>query len=430
MKSKVKEIINHALKAVDPGAAVQRYVSLKDNLLQIKSQVYDLNLYQNIFILGAGKASGSMAAAIEQILGNRITAGVVVVKEGYTADTLRIKLLEASHPVPDEAGLTGTKAVMNLAKNARHDDLVIALISGGCSALLVAPATGLSLADLQATNTALLKCGATINEINTVRKHLSQVKGGKLARLVYPAALVTLVVSDVVGSPLDIIGSGPTIDDNSTPLDALNVINAYHLDNVLPASVLNHLQTTKTTCAILKEKQDQTIIIASNELAAMAAIEKAKDLGFHTMLLTTFLEGEAREVARVISAIGKEIQKSNRPLTSPACIVAGGETTVTVKGYGRGGRNQELALAAAIEIEGMENIAIVGLATDGTDGPTDAAGAWADGSTVRRGKEIGNRAAAFLADNNAYHFFRPLDDLIVTGPTNTNVNDLTFLFTW
>lgn len=429
MKDEAYDIINHALKAVDPVIAVHKFVSLKNNHLTVDSRCYDLHDYKNIYVIGAGKASGSMAAAVEQILGDRITSGVVVVKEGYTVPTDRIRLVQAGHPVPNQAGLDGTQAVLDLAHQATQNDLVIALISGGCSALLIAPAAGLSLADLQATNNALLRCGATINEINTIRKHISNVKGGKLAQLVHPATMITLVVSDVVGSPLDIIGSGPTVPDYSTPEDALAVISAYQLEQEIPVNVLDHLK--KTLTGMIKDfDYGQTIIIASNEQAAEAGSDKAKELGFTTMLLTTHLEGEAREVALVISAIGKEIRKYKRPLTPPACVIAGGETTVTIRGNGKGGRNQELALAAAIAIEDIENVAIIGLATDGTDGPTDAAGAWADGSTVRRGKEIGKSAIDYLANNDAYHFFGPLEDLVITGPTNTNVNDLTFLFVW
>lgn len=445
-RQQVMSIIHAALAAVDPAAAIRRSIARlcadgpgASDCLQLHSGPagcplrYPLDRYRQIHVIGAGKAGAAMAAALEELLGDRLSSGIVIVKEGYTAPTRSVRLVEASHPVPDRRGLAATRQIMELAAGAGPDDLVIALISGGASALLTAPVDSVTLADLQSTTDALLRCGATINEFNTVRKHLSQVKGGRLGQLVAPATLLTLVISDVVGSPLDIIGSGPTVPDPSTFSAALEVIARYQLEDQIPASVLAHLHQAR--CETPKPGDPlfdrvHTTIIAGNELAASAAVDRARQLGYHTMLLTTFLQGQAREVGVVMAAIAQEIRHHGRPLTPPACIVAGGETTVTVRGAGRGGRNQELALAAAIHLDGLENAAIIGLATDGTDGPTPAAGAWAGGATVRRATALGLSAARYLADNDAYTFFHRLDDLIVTGPTNNNVNDLALIFVW
>ena len=432
-------VLSTALEAVDPINATNRQVSLSGETLHIGQRTYDLSRYRNIYVIGGGKASGSMAQAIEEILGQRVTAGLVNVKYGYGAETEIVRLNEAGHPIPDAAGMAGTKQMAELARKATANDLVICLISGGGSALMTLPVEGITLADMRSFTDAFLRCGATINEINAVRKHLSQIKGGNLARLAYPAEIVSLILSDVVGSPLDVIASGPTVADTTTFADAYGVIEKYGLLDELPSPIVEHLQQGKEglipeTPKVGAEAFARThnLIIASNEVAAEAALAKAEELGFHTLLLSTFVEGEAREVAKVFAAIAKEILNSGRPLARPACVVAGGETTVTVRGNGLGGRNQEMALSAALEIAGLEDVMIIPLATDGTDGPTDAAGAIADGSTLRRAsllfQEAGLSAAQYLADNDSYHFFQQLGDLLITGPTNTNVNDLTFTF--
>ncbi len=432
-------VLSTALEAVDPINATNRQVSLSGETLHIGQRTYDLSRYRNIYVIGGGKASGSMAQAIEEILGQRMTAGLVNVKYGYGAETEIVRLNEAGHPIPDAAGMAGTKQMAELARKATANDLVICLISGGGSALMTLPVEGITLADMRSLTDAFLRCGATINEINAVRKHLSQTKGGNLARLAYPAEIVSLILSDVVGSPLDVIASGPTVADTTTFADAYGVIEKYSLLEELPRPIVERLRRGMEGLIpeTPKEGADafartHNLIIASNEVAAEAAIAKAEELGFHTLLLSTFVEGEAREVAKVFAAIAKEILNSGRPLARPACVVAGGETTVTVRGRGLGGRNQEMALSAALEIDGLEDVMIIPLASDGTDGPTDAAGAIADGSTLRRAsllfQEAGLSAAQYLADNDSYHFFQQLGDLLITGPTNTNVNDLTFTF--
>jgi hydroxypyruvate reductase len=342
---------------------------------------------------------------------------------------------EAGHPVPDENGVQGTQEIMRLLERAGERDLVICLISGGGSALMLAPAPGLTLQDKQNVTKLMLACGATINELNCVRKHLSAIKGGQLARLASPAQAATLILSDVVGNPLDVIASGPTVPDTTTFADAWALLEGYGLTDKLPAAVRERLEQGKAGAIADTPKADDpifanvhNIIIGSNDLAAQAAVERAQQLGMHALMLSTYVEGEAREVARVYSGIVREIAASGQPLPRPACIVAGGETTVTLRGKGLGGRNQELALAAALKIAGLDNVAIVACGTDGTDGPTDAAGAIADGETVARARSLGLDPAVFLANNDSYHFFQPLGDLLLTGPTGTNVNDLTLLF--
>ena len=331
--------------------------------------------------------------------------------------------------------MIGTESLIQLLKQATKGDLVISLTSGGGSALMVAPAEGITLADMEAFTQVMLGCGATINEINSIRKHCSRVKGGQMARLAYPADLIALLLSDVVGNPLDVIASGPAVADTSTFAEAWGIVEKYRLEHQLPASIVERLrrgtegkigETPKAGNRALERVHTQ--IIASNEIAAQAAIEEAGRQGFNTLLLSTFVEGEAREVAKVFAAIAREIRHSGQPIPPPACVVAGGETTVTLRGKGKGGRNQELALAAAISIAGLQDVMIIGLATDGTDGPTDAAGALADTTTVARAETLGLSAQQYLADNDSYHFFEALGDLLLTGPTNTNVNDLTFVF--
>ena len=431
----VLAIMTAALHAVDPAEAVRRFVSVEGNRLSIGGHVYDLCGLDHLYVIGAGKASAAMALAVERLLGDRITAGLINVKYGYTSATSIVELNEAGHPLPDERGLRGTARMVQLAREAGPRDLILCLISGGGSALMPFPVTGISLSDVQAVTDALLSCGATINEINAIRKHISQVKGGNLARWAYPAELVSLVLSDVVGNPLDAIASGPTVPDGTTFAEAYEVLKKYDLSSRVPASILEHIRRgVRGEVPENPRVRDQvfdratTLVVGSNDIAASAAVRQARQLGYNAMLMSTYVEGEAREVARVFASIGREIASSGRPLPAPACVVAGGETTVTIRGDGLGGRNQELALAGALAIAGLDNVLIVALATDGTDGPTDAGGAVVDGTTVGRAAEAGLSAEASLRDNDSYHFFERLGDLLLTGPTNTNVNDLTFVF--
>lgn len=434
LRQHATEIFYAGLRAVDPIDAIQRHVHCEGTALHVGSQQYDLDAFRHIYVVGGGKAGASMASAVEDLLGERITQGWVNVKYEHLAPTRTVHIHEAGHPVPDEAGVRGTQEIVQLLDAATEQDLVICLISGGGSALLPAPVAGITLQQKQAVTKLLLNCGATINEINTIRKHISAIKGGQLARVASPATLVTLILSDVIGDPLDTIASGPTVPDSQTFTDCLNILNKYEIEAQIPAPVLQRLQqgaqgevadTPKTGDPIFTKVQN--LIIASNVLAARAAAEKAMALHYHTMLLSTFVEGETREVAKVHAAILKEIVHSGQPLPAPACIISGGETTVSIQGNGLGGRNQEFVLAAAREIAGLNNVVILSAGTDGTDGPTDAAGAIADGDTVQRAQEKSLDPLVFLKNNDSYHFFEALGDLIKTGPTNTNVMDLRIL---
>jgi glycerate 2-kinase len=424
-------MVQAALASAEPGAAVRAHFQLAGSILRVDQQDYDLACYRHVYVVGGGKATAPMAQAVEAVLGERITAGVVCVKYGHVATTQRIQIEQAGHPIPDERAVKATERMIELIEQAGAEDLVICLISGGGSALIVAPASGLTLADKRRLTNALLRSGATINEINTIRKHLSRIKGGGLARLAVPATVISLMVSDVMGDPLDIVASGPTVPDRSTFVDAWEIIERYDLVEDLPPPVAQHLQEGLAGRAPETPKAGdpafervQNVVIASNARAVEAAADQARREGFNTLVLSTFVEGEAREVARVFAAIGRELQKSDQPIPPPAAIVAGGETTVTVKGQGRGGRNQEFALAAAIHLENVEDVTIMACGTDGTDGPTNAAGAIVDSTTVARAREVNLDPRQFLADNDSHTFFQRLNDLLVTGPTNTNVDDL------
>ncbi len=420
-------IFKTALKAAGPYAAVLRHMRVDKGAIVAGKQRYRLDSFRNVYVIGAGKASAQMARAVERLLGSRITGGEINVKDGHTAPLRRIHLNESSHPVPDDRGVQGASRIAQIARQAGPDDLVLCLISGGASALLALPAPGITLAEKQKTTQLLLHCGATIHELNCVRKHISEIKGGQLARMVYPAKLLTLILSDVIGDDLDVIGSGPTVPDRSTFADARAIFEKYRIWDKLPVNVRRRFtaeaeETPKPGDAIFE--QTNNVIVGSNALAVNAAAAEARQLGYRTLVLSTFVEGEAREVARVLGAIAKEIHASGRPTGKPACVIAGGETTVTIRGNGFGGRNQELALAAAIDIAGLPSTVVLSSGTDGTDGPTDAAGAIADGMTLTRAQALGLNATAFLANNDSYRFFAATGDLIKTGPTGTNVADI------
>ena len=431
-------VLNAALAAVDPGQAVRRHVARDEEALVIDGQRYKFSDYRRIVVVGAGKASAPMAAAIEDVVVDTLPVeGSVTVRYGHGVPTRHVRIREASHPVPDAAGVAGTDEIVAALDAATADDLVVCVISGGGSALLTLPAEGISLSDLQDTTDALLRCGATINEINAVRKHLDTVKGGGLARRAAPARVVTLILSDVVGNPLDAIASGPTVADTSTFADAAGVFDRYELWSVLPVSVVYRIrggvggviaETPKSGESMFDRAQ--TVVVASNLQACQAAASAAEALGFKALILTTYIEGEARDTGRFLAGVLREVDASGHPLARPCCVVAGGETTVTVRGHGHGGRNQELALAAAAPLRGVPEVLLASIGTDGSDGPTDAAGAWVDGATLDRAESVGLDASAALAANDSYTFFEALrgPNLIRTGPTNTNVNDLYLLF--
>jgi hydroxypyruvate reductase len=434
----LQAVLSAALAAVDPVHAVRRSVDRDGDVLVVDGQRYDLAGYRRVVVVGTGKASAPMAAAIEDVIGDRLPIeGSVTVRYGHAVATRHVRIREASHPVPDAAGVASTQEIVAALRDATADDLVVCVISGGGSALLTLPAEGISLSDLQHTTDALLRSGAKIHEVNVVRKHLDTVKGGGLARSAAPARLVTLVLSDVVGSPLDAIASGPTVPDTSTFADAAGVFDQYELWSGLPAAVVQRIrdgaagrwpETPKPGDPLFA--RTLTAIVGSNLHACEGAARAAEALNFKTLVLTTYVEGEAREAGRLLAGILREVDASSHPLARPCCIVAGGETTVTVRGGGRGGRNQELALAAAASLRGVPDVLLASIGTDGSDGPTDAAGAWVDGYTLDRAESLGLDATAALAANDSYTFFEALggSHLIRTGPTNTNVNDLYLLF--
>ena len=419
------ELQRSALAAVEPGAAVRQHLRRQGDLVYVGDRSYDLDEYEHVYVVGGGKAAVPMAAAVAEVLGDRLTRGLVVTKVGHTGSgppLPSLEVLEAGHPVPDGNSVRGAQAIADLARRATERDLIVCLISGGGSALLTLPVPGLGLDDLQELTDALLRSGATINELNTVRKHCSSFKGGNLARLAAPAGLVTLVLSDVVGDPLDVIASGPTVPDPTTTADAQEILDRY---SIWAGRTVPFQETPKPGDSVFE--QVHHVIVGSNRQAAVAALERARQLGFNGLLLSTYVEGEAREVARVAAALAKGVRSHGDPVPAPACLVWGGETTVTIRGDGKGGRNQELALAAALALEGWPGVMLVPLATDGTDGPTDAAGALVTGETVARARSLGLDPLAALMANDSHTFFDKLGDLIRTGPTGTNVNDLLFL---
>ena len=436
LRQHAQAIFAAGVRAVEPAAAMKRSLRRDGNRLMIGGVEHDLDACRHIYVVGGGKAGAAMAQAAEEILGDRISAGWVNVKYQHLAPTRIVTIHEAGHPVPDDAGMRGAQKIINLLSRAEADDLVLCLISGGGSALLPAPAPGITLAEKQTVTRLLLNCGAAIHEINAIRKHISAVKGGQFVRLASPATVIALILSDVVGDALDTIASGLTAPDSTTFRDCLMILEKYALLDQIPASVRARMlagvngaipDTPKPGDPIFARTQQ--VIIANNAIAAQAAVEQARALGYHAMLLSACIEGETKDVAKVHAAILKEICRSGNPLPRPACVISGGETTVTMPEHanGLGGRNQEFALAAAREIAGMKGVLAFSAGTDGTDGPTDAAGAFADGETFRRARELSLDPVVYLQKHHAYRVFDALGDLLKTGPTNTNVMDLRIL---
>lgn len=431
IREHLESIFRAGLEAADPRKAVERAVCRRGSELTVAGRSYSIEAYEKVFVIGAGKAAAPMASALEGLLEERLTGGSITVKHGHTAPLKKIEILEAGHPIPDEAGMRGAEAISRIAGRAGERDLVFCVISGGGSALLVSPAEGIRLQEKQAVTSELLACGASIDEINAVRKHLSAVKGGQLARACWPATVVTLILSDVVGDPLDVIASGPTVPDSTTFGDCLEIVRRYDLAGRLPGSVLRRIEagaagriaeTPKEGERVFEHVQNE--IVGSNLASVLAAARRAESLGYRPLVLSTRIEGETREAARVHAAIFREVRATGLPIAPPACVLSGGETTVTLKGKGKGGRNQEFALAVALQIQGEDRIFFLSGGTDGTDGPTDAAGAFSDGTTVDRAEALNRQARQALDANDSYPFFEALGDLLMTGPTNTNVMDL------
>ena len=424
-------ILRAAIAAVEPGPLLRRVLTLQGSELVAGGHRLPLPGDCRVVVVGAGKATPAMASAVEAVLGPRLTAGAINTKYGHALDLKTIETVECGHPLPDAPGVAGTRRMLRLVDGLRPHDVVLCLLSGGGSALMPAPADGISLEEKVAATDAFLRCGATIDELNAVRKHLSAVKGGQLARRAAPARVVSLMISDVIGDPAHTIASGPTSADPTTFGDCLRLVDRYRLRDALPAAVVRRLE--RGAGGHLPETPEAgdpavasalNLVAGNNALAVAAAREEALRLGYHTLVLSTTIAGETREVAGVHAAIGAEVARSGQPVAAPACVISGGETTVTLRGDGKGGRNQEFALAAALALEGAGGITVMSAGTDGTDGPTDAAGAVADGTTVARAAAAGLAAAGHLEGNDAYPLFAALGDLIVTGPTGTNVMDL------
>ena len=426
--------VTSALDAVDPLTATAKQIDVQNGRLTIGEREFNLEEVNRIRVLGGGKGTLRMAEAVHSVLGERIEAGCIAVKaDPHT--TIRpignISVITARHPVPDIGGQEAATRIMALARDLRQTDLAIVLISGGASSLLTLPAPPLTLSDLGKTTTELLRVGADIESVNTVRKHLSAIKGGRLMSAIYPANAATLILSDVVGDAVSAIGSGPTVPDPGTFEDALAVLNRFDLLNRIPKRVKERLiagtegnvsETPKATDPIFHRSFSK--VIGSGAIAANAAVRSLIDAGIHAVYEPTPLVGDAKEAAK------RAVQRIDAVSERPAAVVFSGETTVTVEGEGKGGRNQELALAAAFELQGRTNTLILTLATDGGDGPTDAAGAVATADTVERARQQGLDAKTHLRNNDAYTFFAALDDLLITGPTQTNVADLTIVLSW
>lgn len=454
LRSGARAIFDAALMAANPRLAVHRALMRRGDQLLLKgAPIFDLT-HGRVVAVGAGKAGAPMAQAVEEIAD--VNAGAVTVKYEHVAPTKTIRLNEAGHPLPDENTLRATQSLVSLLKDVTEQDLVVCLFSGGGSALMEWLVEGVTLDDLRVFTNALLRCGATIYEINTLRKHISRVKGGQFARLAQPARVVSLILSDVLGSPLDVIASGPTAPDSSTFADCAAIIKKYELREILPPAILEHYERGARGAVDDTPKENDllfarvtNVIIADNQIACDAAAEQARARGYTVNLLSTTMQGEAREIGSELGRMARETRNEEggarneaRETTSEVreardeeretksakretiCWLGGGEPTVRLRGQGKGGRAQELVLAAALEIAGDEKIVVLSAGTDGTDGPTDAAGAIADNTTPERAQRIGLDARTFLENNDAYHFFSALDDLVITGPTNTNVNDL------
>ncbi len=439
IRDDLKAIYTAAIAAVNPMTAVEAHVKRRNDTLQLLSRgrifkEYHLSNYNRVIVVGAGKATAPMARAVEDLLGDRIDAGLICVKYGYTDTLKKIGIIEAAHPVPDASGVAGAEKIVELLNNAAEDDLVISLISGGGSALLPLPADTITLEEKRETTSLLLKCGAGIHEVNTVRKHLSRVKGGNMAKAAGRATVINLMISDVVGDNMDVIASGPFVPDRSTFRDAMDILEKYGLATSVPASVSDRIRSGSRGEIEENPGMDNPIfnrvmnlIVASNIIALQAAKAEAVARGYNGIILSSMIEGDTREAAFWHARVAREVAASSNPVPAPACIVSGGETTVVVTGDGLGGRNMEFAMHAALFIEGLENVTIASIGTDGSDGPTDAAGAVVDGFTLGKSLEQGLDIHGYIKSNDSYHFHDKMGNLIITGPTNTNTMDVRIL---
>jgi glycerate-2-kinase len=423
------EIFLAGLEGVKPDNLIKRFISIEQYNLQIENFQFDLSTIANIYIVGVGKASAAMAKSIESIFGRRITEGHIITKYEHSVPLHFIGITEAGHPVPDENGIKGTELIMSIAKKAEKNDLMICLISGGGSALLTDVPEGCSLDDLKDLNNILLKSGATIFEMNCIRKHLSKVKGGLLAKTAYPSRVVSLILSDVIGDPLDVIASGPTAHDPTTYADAISIINKYNIKNEIPIQIYQLLEdgVNNKRQETLKESDEalqltSNLIIGTNKLALKIAKEKAELFGYETKIITDKIEGNVMDVAKYIMDSIKNAKKEN--IHKKSCLLFAGETTIKVEGDGLGGRNQHLALVIAKLLKDEPGITFLSAGTDGTDGPTDAAGAVVDSFTSQTASDLQLNMEQYINNCDSYHFFQEVRGLVKTGPTQTNVMDL------
>ncbi len=430
VKRLLKALIQSSLDAADPAKAMKQSIIRKNHQLFVNGVQYDLSQYQRIVCVGAGKASAHMAKTLEGILGRYLEGGMVIVKDGYGAKTQHVQIVEANHPLPDARGVRGTKQILKLVQSLTKQDLLIVLLSGGASSLLCAPAPGLTLTDKRRTTNLLMRSGADIHELNTVRKHLSAIKGGQLAQAT-SAKILTVIMSDVMGDDLATIGSGPTVPDPTTCQEAKTILEQYEILDHVPVNVRKHLklgikghvpETWKNRGRL--SSRYQSITLANNQTAIAGIAKKAKQFGLRPHLLDSHLQGEAKDLGTILGAMAKDMREFGNPVRPPACLIAGGEPTVTVTGKGMGGRVQECVLAAAQELAGLTNVVVAGFGTDGTDGSTDVAGAMVDGKTVERAKKKKISIQTMLERHDSHTFFNQVGGHIITGPTHTNVNDI------
>jgi hydroxypyruvate reductase len=434
----LNRILISALESVDPKMCVEKVLKRKNDSLFINDQEIRLQHINRINVIGVGKAVLPMALAVSDVMGDLISEGILIAKHddaGIQSHlNKRIRIIKGSHPIPSEESVEATSVLLEMLKKTTPDDLVIGLISGGGSALMTYPVKEIGLSGLQNATFLLLKCGATIEEMNTIRKHLDLVKGGGLLKHIYPAKSIHLILSDVLGDPLSMIASGPTAADPTTFENCLEIINKYGIDDLLDNRVMSYLksgaaglieETIKDGNPIIVDHKN--LIVGSLSIAAEAACNQAKEAGFDAKILTTSLRGEARVVGAKLARQLADLVKIKKIGEKPICLIAGGETTVTVKGNGTGGRNQELALSAAQVLRGINNSALISFATDGEDGPTDAAGGFVTGKTLEIGLRMNLVSQDYLDNNNAYEYLNKVGGLIKTGPTGTNVNDLVLM---
>ena len=435
VKSKLlKELFYHGIKYSRPKEILKKKVKLEDNILYIEKEKISLNFYKRIFVIGAGKVSSQMGKEIEEILGERIKGGIIITKYGHGIPLLRIRVREASHPLPDENGRRTAEEILNLAKGLEEKDILIVLLSGGGSALLPLPPEGISLVNKQEVTEKLMNQGANIEELNIVRKHISCIKGGWLAYYSSPARIITLSISDVIGNHPSLIASGPTVPDSSTFKDAYNVLKEKGIWENIPENVKNYVSEgikgkVPETPKGKERFWDNTsyhILLTNKEV--LEEIKKEASKRIPSYILTSTIHGEAKEIAKFYASLAREIRLYHRPFNPPVLLISGGETTVKVKGKGKGGRNQELALSFAIEAKNIPGIFFLSAGTDGGDGPTDAAGALVSGKTYSEAIKRKISPEKFLENNDSYNFFKKINSLFITGPTETNIMDINLLY--